>query len=205
MIIDTTAVTKRDRYQLATSLVVPRPIGWISTRSAGGVANVAPFSYFCVISATPLLVAVSIGSRGGAPKDTLANARARGGFCVNVVTERQLAVMNATSGEYDAGVSEFDEVALPVGEAESVDAPYVADCPAVLECRVMREVALDGSANTLVIGEVLRVRVADEVGFVPGTRFVDTARLRPVGRLWGERYALIGETPALPRPGAPEG
>jgi flavin reductase (DIM6/NTAB) family NADH-FMN oxidoreductase RutF len=205
MIIDTAAVTRRDRYQLATSLVVPRPIGWISTRSAAGVANVAPFSYFSVVSATPLLVAVSIGSRGGAPKDTLANARSRGGFCVNVVTERQLAVMNATSGEYGADESEFEKVGLEAAEAESVDAPYVANCPAVLECRVVREVTLDGSANTLVIGEVLRVRVADEIGFVPGTHFVDTERLRPVGRLWGERYALVGEMPALPRPGSPEG
>ncbi|NIQ58759.1 MAG: flavin reductase family protein, partial [Gammaproteobacteria bacterium] len=78
-----------------TSLVVPRPIGWISTRSGEGVPNLAPFSYFAAISATPMLVSVSIGARRGEPKDTLRNIRETGAFCANIVTERHLEAMVA--------------------------------------------------------------------------------------------------------------
>jgi flavin reductase (DIM6/NTAB) family NADH-FMN oxidoreductase RutF len=202
VILDTGTLSNRERYQLLTSLVVPRPIAWISTRSAEGARNLAPFSYFSAISATPFLVTVSIGSRGGEPKDTLRNIRETGVFCINVVSEPQLAQMNATSGEYAPEVDEFERAGLAPAQAESVDAPYVADCPAVLECRLFKEVELEGSANTLVIGEVLRVRLADGVATVADTFFVDSAALRPVARLWGDAYATLGTIPVLGRPPA---
>lgn len=198
--LDVRALPRRERYQLLTSLVVPRPIAWVSTRSADGVPNLAPFSYFSAVSAEPMLLSVSIGHRRGGPKDTLRNVLETGVFCVNVVTEPWLAQMNETSGEWPPEVDEFERAGLRLEEAESVAAPYVAGCPAVLECRLFREVPLEGAPNTLVVGEVLRVRLAEDVPTVEGTRFVDSAALRPVGRLWGDLYALLGETPALPRP-----
>ncbi|HEU0301382.1 MAG TPA: flavin reductase family protein [Longimicrobium sp.] len=201
MIWETAALTSRERYQLLTSLVVPRPIAWVSTRSPEGQRNLAPFSYFAAVAATPFLVSISIGSRGGVEKDTLRNIRATGAFCVNVATEAQLAAMNETAGEYGPEVDEFAHAGLGAAQAESVDAPYVAECPAVLECRLFKVVDLEGAPNTLVIGEVLRVRLADAVPLAPGTLFADTAVLRPVGRLWGDLYATIGEMPALRRPG----
>lgn len=200
MIWDTHALGGRDRYQLLTSLVVPRPIAWVSTRSPGGQRNLAPFSYFAAVSATPFLVSVSIGSRAGVDKDTLRNIRDTGAFCVNVATEGQLAQMNETSGEWGPEVDEFDAAGLDSAEADSVDAPYVASCPAVLECRVFQIVELEGSPNTLVIGEVLRVRLSDAIPLAPGTLFADTAALRPLGRLWGDLYATVGDMPALERP-----
>lgn len=198
--LDTAALGNRERYQLLTSLVVPRPIAWLSTRSAAGVANLAPFSYFAALSATPFLVGISIGSRGGEPKDSLRNIRETGVFCVNLASEGQLREMNETSGEWGPEVDEFVRAGVPAAEAESVAAPYVANCPAVLECRLFQEVPLAGSPNTLVIGEVLRVRLADGVRMVEGTHFVDTESIHPVARLWGDRYALVGEMPSLPRP-----
>lgn len=202
MIWDTAALTGRERYQLLTSLVVPRPIAWVSTWSGEGRRNLAPFSYFAAISATPFLVSVSIGSRRGEDKDTLRNIRRTGAFCVNVATEGQLTEMNETAGEYPSEVDEFERAGLPSAEAESVEAPYVANCPAVMECRVFKIVELEGSTNTLVIGEVLRVRLADHVPIVPDTMFVDSAALRPLARLWGDFYSTIGDTPALMRPPA---
>ncbi|HEX8394135.1 MAG TPA: flavin reductase family protein [Longimicrobium sp.] len=200
MIRVTAELSPRERYQLLTSLVVPRPIAWISTRSEAGARNLAPFSYFGAVSATPFLVSVSIGSRAGVDKDTLRNIRQTGAFCVNVATERQLVAMNESAGEYGPEVDEFDRAGLQSAEAQTVAAPYVADCPAVLECRVSQIVELPGSPNTLVIGEVLCVRLADEVPLIPGTLFADSRALQPVARLWGDLYALIGETPALLRP-----
>ena len=200
MTFDPPALSGRERYQLLTSLVVPRPIAWVSTRSAAGARNLAPFSYFAAVSATPMLLSVSIGHRGGVPKDTLRNIRETGVFCVNVATEAQLAQMNETSGDYAPEVDEFARAGLGAARGEVVDAPYVDGCPAVFECRLFKEVELDGAPNTLVIGEVVRVHLSDDVPLAPGTLCADTAALRPVGRLWGDLYALVGEMPALRRP-----
>jgi flavin reductase (DIM6/NTAB) family NADH-FMN oxidoreductase RutF len=203
MILDTESLTPRERYELLTSLVVPRPVAWVSTRSAAGVPNLAPFSYYAAISASPFLVGVSIGHRrGGEPKDSLRNILETGAFCVNVSTKGQLAALNHTSGEYPPDVDEFAHAGVPMAWAESVDAPYVANAPAVLECRLFKHVELEGAANTLVIGEVLRVRLAGHLPVQEGTLFVDTHALAPVGRLRGDFYALIGGTPSIPRPPA---
>jgi len=200
MIFDTTLLSTQERYQLLTSLVVPRPIAWVSTRSPAGVPNLAPFSYFAALSPTPLLVGISVGHRPGGPKDTLRNVRDTGVFCVNVATEAQLEALNRSSGDYPPEVDEFALAGVPLAEAESVGAPYVADCPAVLECRLFREVELGSAPNTLLIGEVLRVRLSDHIPLAGGTLFADSTALRPVGRLWGDLYTLLGEMPALPRP-----
>jgi flavin reductase (DIM6/NTAB) family NADH-FMN oxidoreductase RutF len=199
-VIDPSAITSRERYQLLTSLIVPRPIGWISSRSTGGVANLAPFSYFAALAATPMLIGVSIGARRGAPKDTLLNIRETGSFCVNVVTEDHLDAMNESAGEHPPAVDEFEIAGLEPAEADLVAAPYVADCPAVLECRLHREVDLDGMGGVLVIGEVLAVRIGPGLEFQPGTHLVDPRSLRPVARLGGQLYALLGELRSLPRP-----
>lgn len=192
-------ISRLDRYQLLTSLVVPRPIGWLSTWSAEGGANLAPFSFFNALASSPMLVGVSVGSRSGEPKDTLLNIRSRGAFCVNVVSERLLEAMNRTSAEVDPDVDEFELAGVPRGESDKVDAPYVADCPAVLECEARQEVSL-GAGYTLTIGEVVGVRLAGGLRFLEGTMAVTPETLRPVGRLSGEGYMMPREFRNLPRP-----
>jgi len=192
----------RDQYQLMTSLVVPRPIGWLSTQAADGTPNLAPFSYFAALAVRPMLVGVSIGHRRNGPKDSLVNIRENGAFCVNVVTSSLLEAMNITSGDYGPDVDEFDVAGLTKARASTVDAPFVAECPAVLECRQVKEVDLGETPNTLIIGRVLAVRLDPDLATVPGTRSVDPESLRPVGRLWGGAYALPGEVLVLPRPTA---
>lgn len=199
-VIRTGEVSRRERYQLLTSLVVPRPIGWISTFSADGVPNLAPFSYFAALADTPMLVGASIGSRGGKPKDTLRNIRETGAFCVNVVTEMQLEQMNLSSGDYPADTDEFTMAGVPMKRASSVEAPFVGNCPAVMECRLHEEVDLGSPANTLVIGEVMAVRLDPALEREPGTHYVITESLRPVGRLWGRSYTKLGAIQRLPRP-----
>jgi len=198
-LIDLDGVDGKGRYQLLTSLVVPRPIGWVSTRSESGTLNLAPFSFFGAISGSPMFLSLSIGRRKGEPKDSLKNIRARGAFCVNVVTEPQLEQMNLTAGEYGPEVNEFERAGLPVAEGDRVDAPYVANCPAVFECRLHREVELSEKVS-LVIGEALAIHLADELEFIEGTHFVDSEALRPVSRLWGPAYGLLGELRKIERP-----
>lgn len=192
------------RYQLLTSLVVPRPIGWVSSRAPSGISNLAPFSYFVALSSAPMLLGISIGSRRGSPKDTLANIRAAGAFCVNVVTEPHLAAMNESSADHPPDVDEFAVAGVHAAQAELVPAPYVAECPAVFECTLYREIELGDAANVFVIGEVLGIRVAPSLPFLPGTHMVDPARLRPVARLGGELYASLGEITRLARPARPD-
>ena len=199
----TDQLSGRDRYQLLTSLVVPRPIGWLSTYSRSGSPNIAPFSYFAAISHSPMIVAVSVGHRRDGLKDTVENVRKTGAFCVNVVSEGQLEQMNATAGDYPPEVDEFEVAGLESARADEVDAPYVADCPAVMECRLFKELALEGVPTTVLFGEVVAVRLSRELRRVPGSYHVDTESLAPVGRLWAGAYALLGETRVLPRPRVP--
>ncbi len=200
MLIHVDDLHGREPYELLTSLVVPRPIGWISTYGEDGTPNLAPYSFFAALSARPMLVGASIGHRRSGPKDTLVNVRARGAFCVNVVDEAHLAAMNETSLDAPHGTDEFGLAGLVAARAESVDAPYVASAAAVLECVATREVDIGAEANTLVIGRVTAVRLDPALGFVDGTRYVRTETLRPVGRLWGAAYALPGEVHVIPRP-----
>jgi flavin reductase (DIM6/NTAB) family NADH-FMN oxidoreductase RutF len=190
----------RQRYRLTTSLIVPRPIGWISTRSQDGGRNLAPFSYFNALSSSPMLVGASIGRRAGGPKDTLTNIRQSGVFVVNLVTERHLEAMVRTSGDWDAAVDEFQEAGLTSAEADKVDAPFVADAAAVLECRLFREVDLGAAPNALVIGEVVAIHLADRLKFDPDLLHVDVTSLAPVGRLGMDEYTLLGEVRHVPRP-----
>jgi flavin reductase (DIM6/NTAB) family NADH-FMN oxidoreductase RutF len=193
-------ISGRERYALLTSLVVPRPIGWISTRSAVGVPNLAPFSYFAALAGSPPLVGVSIGSRGGEPKDTLVNIRETGAFCVNVCSEELLEAMNVSSGEYPPDVNEFVLSRLTMAEGEEAGAPFVGEAPAVLECRVFKEVGLEPAKNVLVIGEVVCVHLSKSLGLLPGSWAVDPMALRPVGRLGSDRYLLPREIVEIPRP-----
>ena len=200
-VIDPGELSPRDRYQLITSLVVPRPIGWISSWDAEGGANLAPYSFFNAISGSPMLVVVSVGQRRGALKDTLVNLRNRGAFCTNVVTEPLLKAMNSTSAEVGPDVDEFELAGLTRAVSDRVDAPYVAESPAVFECVVFKEVDLSPSTNTLVIGEVVGVRLSESLPFVEGTMVVDAGALAPVGRMSGAEYMLPRELEHLPRPG----
>jgi len=199
--IDPEEISGRERYQLLTSLVVPRPIGWISTWGSGDTPNLAPFSYFSALSHAPILVGVSIGHRSNGPKDTLINIRNRLAFCANVVTASQLEAMNLTSAEVDAAVDEFGLAGLKAESSSRVDAPYVGGCPAVLECLLEKEVVLGSAPNTLVIGRVVGVRLDASLPLMKGTSEVDPEALLPVGRLSGVGYAMPGDVRKIARPG----
>jgi flavin reductase (DIM6/NTAB) family NADH-FMN oxidoreductase RutF len=199
-LIRTETLSPRERDQLLTSLIVPRPIGWISTRSAAGGFNLAPYSFFAVLSGTPPLVGVSIGARRGEPKDTLRNVRETGAFCVNVVSTDLLEAMNTSSADVGPEVDEFRLAGLTPAQGEIVVAPWVNGVRAALECVLFKVVELGESPNTLVIGEVRAVHLSRCLEMVPESWTVDPSSLQPVGRLGGEAYTLLGEIRKLPRP-----
>lgn len=198
-------LSSRGRYQLLTSLVVPRPIGWLSTRDPEGAPNLAPFSFYTALSSSPMLVGISIGLRSSGPKDTLRNVRRTGAFCVNVVGESQLEVMNETAADFEPEIDEARRVGLDLAQGRLVDAPYVTEAPAVLECTLYREIELAEAGADFVIGRVEAVHLAPDLRLVPGTRYVDPETFRPVGRLHGRAYGMLGEVRFLHRGGSGDG
>jgi flavin reductase (DIM6/NTAB) family NADH-FMN oxidoreductase RutF len=180
----------RELYLLLTGLVVPRPIAWVSTVAADGTRNVAPHSYFNLVSHDP----PHVGFSATGVRDTLTNVRASGEFVVNVVSADLVEPMNLTATDFPPQEDEFDWAGLAAAPAARVAAPRVAQARAHLECRLAQEVPV-GSA-TLVIGEVVHVHV-DPAVWRDGR--VDPVLLDPVGRLAGTGYARLGEVFQLPR------
>lgn len=198
MRIDATTLDRQAAHELLKGCVAPRPIAWISTVSADGVANAAPYSCFTFVSLVPPMVCFSVEAKpDGSKKDTLRNAEFTGDFVVNLVPEELAAAMNATAEDVPPEVSEFQKAGLTPAPSERVRAPRIAESPVNLECRVERILELGRAGQRLVIGEMLLVHVRDDL-WRDGT--IDVARLRPVARLAGNEYARLGEVFELSRP-----
>ncbi len=183
-----------DPYPLLTSLVLPRPIAWISSLAADGVGNLAPHSFFSVACAHPPIVSfTSVGD-----KDTLANVLATGEFVVNLATRSMLELVNNTSARFGPDIDEAEALGIALEPSTTVAPPRVVDSPASLECRLHSTQVLGDS--TLVLGEVVAFTVRDEV-LVDGRPAFD--RLQPVSRLGGNLWGLPPEPIAVRRPGRP--
>lgn len=182
------------------AIVSPRPIGWISTRSADGINNLAPYSFFNgVADAPPQVMYATTGVKPaqGSGKDSLANIRDTGVFCVNIVEEAMIQAMNVTTEHFDAGVDEFARARLTAAACETIDCAFVADGPAALECRLTQIVTLPGENNAVVFGEVTGVHIRDNC--LVGGRF-DVTTYRPVARLGYMDYTVVRDVFELKRP-----
>ncbi|HEX6947439.1 MAG TPA: flavin reductase family protein [Acidimicrobiia bacterium] len=189
---------ERDVYKLLSGLIVPRPIGWIGTRRPDGTNNLAPYSFFNMVSSRPPAVMFASGRRAGELKDSAAYAEASGEFSVNIVSEDVAEAMNATSHSYPAGVDEFEMCGLTTWYGDVTSAPMVDEAPANLECRVVDALDLGGDTGTRVVfGEVVAIHVRIDV--LDGTR-VDHDALAAVGRLAGNDYVTTRDRFGLVRP-----
>lgn len=176
--------TKLEVYDLITSLVVPRPVAWVSTVGPDGIRNLAPHSYFALVADDPPHVAFSsIGV-----KDTLRNIRATGEFVVNIASRRILSALDATAADLAPSEDEFTFASLTAQQSRVVRAPRVAEASAHLECRVT-SIASVGNGN-LVVGRVLHIHVDPSV-WAQGR--VSAKLLDPVVRL-SRRYGALSRT-----------
>lgn len=188
-----------DSYKLLIGLVVPRAIGWIGTRGDDGVDNLAPFSFYTAVAATPPSIIFSTIRPDGQTKDSLSNVRRTGAFTVNVVTEEIAEEMNASAASVSRDVDEFLLAGLNKGSADLVDAPFVDDAKAVMECQLIDtvDVGRPPMAGTIVIGEIVRFHV--EESLLDGTK-VDQLALRAIGRMGGPLFTRTQDTFSLTRP-----
>src|SRR5438552_13112309 len=135
MTVDPAVVGGVACYKLLIGAVVPRPIAFVSSTSAEGVRNLAPFSFFNAICGEPPVICFSVSNREPR-KDTLANVRATGEFVVNIVSEEIAAQMNLASGDYPSDVDEFDVSGLTPIASDLVRAPRVKESRVNMECKL---------------------------------------------------------------------
>ena len=178
-------------YPLLTSVVLPRPIAWVSTRSADGVDNLAPHSFFTISSVDPPVVQFT--SVGG--KDSLRNALATGEFVVCLCPEDLVEQVNLTGTDFPPHVSEYDAVGLVREPSRCVAPPRVAASPVALECRVVGTHDF-GGGSTVVFGQVVWIAV-DERVLRDDRPVVDL--LQPLARLGANEWSTVGEVTSRAR------
>lgn len=194
-------------YQLLNRLIVPRPIAFVASLSAEGIANLAPFSYFNAGGANPPSLCFSVlYDREGKPKDTLVNIRATREYTVNIVSRALAEGMNVASAEWPAEVDEFERAGLTKAPSLRVAPPRVEEAPATFECRLHLIVPHgDGPVSAhYVIGEVVAAHVKESVLDEAG--LPDAAKLDVIGRMGGDSYVQAGRDALfeMARPVSPE-
>lgn len=174
------------------ALVVPRPIGWITSVSGSGLVNIGPYSFFNALRSRPPVVMFS----GTARKHSQINAEETGDFVVNLASFALREQMNESSAAYASEISEADALGIDLEPSLSVKAPRIRAAPAALECVYSETVELK-SGPTIVVGEVVRIYIEDSI-IVDGK--VHTPSMRPIARLGYMEYAVINETFKMERP-----
>ena len=194
MVINPAEMGALEAYKLATSLIVPRPIAWVGTRSEDGIDNLAPFSYFMGVSTKPAAIAISVArGRGGMLKDTASNILATGDFTVSLVSYALVESMVASSLPWASEISEFEAAGIPLAVSDTGAAPRPASALATMECSLVH--VHDMGTTHLFVGEVSRYHLDDGIVRMDakGHRVVELSALDPVGRLGAFDYCRIRE------------
>ncbi|WP_424809702.1 flavin reductase family protein [Rhodococcus sp. 27YEA15] len=194
-LFDPAELTPSRFYRLLTASVMPRPIAWVSTVSADGVANLAPYSFFTVASSEPPVVQFTSVGR----KDSLRNIEATGEFVINVASVPLQALVNDSAAYFDADADEFTELEIRREPSERVRPSRVADSPIAIECTLHRVIEVGNSF--VVMGDVVTVAVRSEVLAADG--LPDSAAVAPLSRLGRREWGLPPAVIELERPTAP--
>jgi len=183
------------------AIVTPRPIGWISTRGADGGENLAPYSFFNATAYVPpqlMFSSTGIKPDRDGTKDSVANIRETGVFCVNIVSYALRDAMNTTSGAWDKDTDEFELAGLGKSPCETIACSRVAEAPASLECKLSQIVTLEGKGNLMILGEVTGIHMRDDC-LKDG--IFDVLSFNPLARMGYRDYSVVREKFSLNRPG----
>jgi flavin reductase (DIM6/NTAB) family NADH-FMN oxidoreductase RutF len=190
MPIDIRSLTPPIAYRLMTGIVVPRPIAWVTSLSAEGVLNLAPFSAFTFVSMNPVLIGINIGRKAGVRKDTEVNIRASGEYVVHIGGFADRHAIHESSAEHPPEVSEAEVLGLATTASDRVEVPRLRDAPVAMECKLDQIVSFGRGGSEFVVGEVLLVHARE--GLVKDGK-IDTRALDPICRIAGPNYASLGE------------
>ncbi len=201
MFIDTSKTTTAEIYHALLSLVTPRPIAWVTTIDVKGQVNLAPFSFFNAVGASPPVVAFAPALKpDGSQKDTLFNLGQVPEFVLNAATLEFAEQVNASSTTLPHGQSEAEFVGLAVEPSQKVRPPRLAAAKAHIECRVRQIITLGEGPNgaNLVLGNVLAIHINDDVLGADGR--VDPRKYQTIARMGGEWYCRATDLFTLKRP-----
>jgi flavin reductase (DIM6/NTAB) family NADH-FMN oxidoreductase RutF len=187
---DPAEMEPRAFYRILNSVVVPRPIAWVCTRSAEGVDNLAPHSFYSVSCVSPPVVQFTSVGR----KDSLNNAEATGEFTVSLTPRWLFEQINATGTDFPPHMSEAEHTGVHLEPAERVAAMRVAESPVTIECTLHSTLSFGDS--TVVFGRVVAINAWDSVVRDGRPRIED---LQPLARLGGNEWSTIGEVLVIPR------
>ncbi|ANU27126.1 flavin reductase family protein [Planococcus versutus] len=197
--IDPEQNEERDNYKLLVGSIIPRPIAFVTTQSASGVVNGAPFSYFNIVSSNPPMVSLAIQRPASGMKDTARNIYGNGEFVVHIVDRDNVTNINETAASLPPSESEVEMVGLTQVPSSIVSVPGIVESKIRMECRLVESVALggDGPGSDLFIGKIVQFHI-DEAIYEKGR--IDPKGLDAVSRLAGTNYAAIGEIFSMERP-----
>ncbi len=201
MQLDFSGLSGADAYRWLSSTVTPRPIAWVSTLSADGVANLAPFSFFQVICEDPPTLLVNIARQAdGTLKDTARNVRETGELVIHLVSHALAGPMNMTSATLAPGQSEFDHAGLESVPSTRVQPRRLARAAVAFECKVaeIKPYPAENPRWSLIFARVLVAHIDDAV--LADERHIDIGKLDTVGRLGGSDYATTRDRFAMKRP-----
>lgn len=200
--LDTADQPWQEIYRRLTEIIQPRPIALASTLNAEGQPNLAPFSFYTLISCNPPYLAFcpQLAGRTGQKKDTLRNLEIHPQFVVATVTEEIAERVNQASAPLPYGESEFAYAGLTPVPAERIRGNRVLESPVNMECEVVeiRNYGSEGGAGNLVVGKILCLHISDDVLNAAGA--VDPALLKAVGRMGGEDWCRTRDRFSYPRP-----
>ncbi len=201
MQVDFTRLDAAESYRWLSSTVTPRPIAWVSTISAAGVANLAPFSFFQVICDDPPTLMVNVGLHAGHRiKDTVCNVLETGELVIHLVSRAAAETMNATSATLPHDHSEFALAGISTLPSSLVKPPRIADASVAFECELaeIKPYPADHPRQFLIFAKVLLGHIDDAV--MADERHVDPAKLDLVGRLSGSLYTTTRDRFSMKRP-----
>lgn len=201
MQLDFATLTPLERYRWLASTITPRPIAWVSSLSAEGVSNLAPFSFFQVISDDPPTLMVNVNHRpDGSLKDTLRNVQATGELVIQLVSFAQAEAMNASAAVLPYGISEFEQCGIASLPSALVKPPRVAGAAVAFECTLVEAMPYPPAAPNchLLFAQVLLAHIDEQVLNEQGR--IDAGKLDLVGRLGGTAYTRTNQRFDLTRP-----
>ena len=200
---DFAAIPPRERYKLMIGTVLPRPIALVTTVSAAGLMNAAPYSFFNCLSADPAIVALGIEFRAtGAQKDTGRNVRETQVFTVNIVSDAIAEQMNICAVPFEAGTDELKAARFTPMPGVKVASPWIGEAPAAFECRHHTTLVV-GRSREIILGEVVYAHYRSDL-VDRDKRYVDAAGLDAIGRMGGHGYTRTREYFDLPTISVPE-
>jgi len=194
---------KNDWLTHFKSLIVPRPIGWISSKNNDGQINLAPYSFFNAIATIPPMVVIGPGgySKSGNNKDTLLNIKNNPEFVCNFVSWDVKDIMNESSYSFDNNESEIEKLNIETENSTMVSIPRVKLSPAHFECTLFKIIDLPsdskGNPNHLIIGNIIGINISDKI--IKNDR-IDIGELKPISRMGYDEYALINTIFSMKRP-----